>query len=94
MYYTFQFPHVDGYDMSRLAWKGKRFSYPQLKGIFTGWFGALVSSDSIRYHINLEQIHHWKLTMAMGTHPRLGEASVFRMLAGESEILGLIAHKF
>ena len=93
MHYTFQFPQVDWYDVGRIAWMGKRFPYPMLRGFFSGWFGAVLDSDWIRRHIYRAQIPDFKLTIAMGTHSRLGEASILRELAGEPEILGQIASK-
>lgn len=73
---------------------GKYFAYRTQAVFYSGWFEALLESDMIRRELYNGMIPHFKLTMAMGTHPRLGEASIFRVLAGVPEILGVIARQF
>lgn len=94
MYYSFQFPDVNWFDAGRHAWMGKYFAYRTMAVFYSGWFGSLLDSDRYRRELYKAMIPHFKLNMGMGTHPRLGEASIFRVLAGVPEILGVIARQY
>ena len=94
MYYSFQFPDVNWFDAGRHAWMGKYFAYRTMAVFYSGWFGALLDSDWYRRELYKAQVADFKRTMGMGTHPRLGETSIFRVLAGVPEILGVIARQY
>ena len=94
MYYSFQFPDVNWFEAGRHAWMGKSFEYTTMAVFYSGWFGAVLSSGWYRRALYKAMIPHFKLNMGMGAHPRLGETSIFRVLAGVPEVLGLIAGQF
>ncbi len=81
------------YGVDSPMWMGKNFCLSHECCFYSGWFWALLESDWIRREIQKLKVRESKITMAMGTHPRLGEASIFRVLAGVPEILGLIERK-
>jgi hypothetical protein len=91
MHYTLVFPEVEWYGFDTTLWMGKYVTYRTMANFFRGWFGALLESDRFRCEIQKLKVCDSKISMAMGIHPRLGEASIFKVLAGQPEVLGLIA---
>ena len=94
MHYTFRFPDVNWCNYGRHAWMGKYFAYRTKAVFYSGWFEAILDSDWYRRELYKGLFPHFKLTMGMGAHPRLGETSIFRVLAGVPEVLDLIARQF
>jgi hypothetical protein len=94
MYYKFKMVSPEAYNALRHVWMGKSFVYHTNAVLFPGWYGALSQSEYACSELYKIQVADFKRTMGMGTHPRLGEASLFMKFAGVPEIFGLISLQF
>jgi hypothetical protein len=94
MYYTFRLPPPFWFGLDERVWVSKKIRYNPLGIHYSGWFPALLMTDDISAEIKKVLISDFKRTMGMGTHPRLGEASIFMKLAGVPEVLSMISRQF
>ena len=83
-YYEFQAPMFHpGYGQD---WAGKKHVYFQTAGHFPTWYGALMDSSIM----TLIWREHTRLTLAMGSHRRLGEGSILSQIDTEIfEFIGM-----
>ncbi len=96
MHYTFYHQPPFWFEEEQLnpVWVGKTFRYNPLGVFYYGWYPAIMTTNDIRAEIKKALISDFKRTMGMGTHPRLGAASIFMKLAGVPEVLSLISRQF
>ena len=94
MHYTFRLPPPFWFGLDEPVWVSKKFRYNPLGIYYPGWYAAILMGDDFLAVIKRAQVADFKRTMGMGTHPRLGEASIFMKLAGVPEVLSLISRQF